>query len=201
VALTRTAAAACAALVACGCAGTLQPADPEAARAAAAATTYSASVRVSLKGPDLRARTRALLAFQRPDALRVEIPGPTGVRLVAVAKGGRLSAVFPGDRAVYEDVATAASFESLLGVALTPEEVMDLLVGVRSPRLREYTASWGPRAPKDIRATLPDTAQLKISVEAPELGAPLPPAAFEPAPHAGYRRLTAEEARGLWSRR
>ena len=48
-----------------------------------------------------------LLAFRRPDALRIEIPGPAGARLVAVARGDRLWAVFPAERAVYYGAARA----------------------------------------------------------------------------------------------
>jgi hypothetical protein len=98
--------------VACATASLPPPADV-AARARDAAS-YSARLRVSLKGPELRARTAALVAFRRADRLRIEIPGPTGPRLVAVTRGGRLTAVFPGERAVYSGPATAPELEALL---------------------------------------------------------------------------------------
>ena len=93
-----------------------------------------------------------LLAFRRPDALRIEVPGPAGPRLIAVASEGRLWAVFPADRAVFTGAATEADFEALLGVALTPREVMDLLVGVPSPRSRAYEARWRGPLPARIDA-------------------------------------------------
>jgi hypothetical protein len=188
------------ALLAGGCATAALP-PPAVRETARAAPTYSGRLRVSLKGPGLRARTRALLAFRRPDALRIEIPGPTGARLVAVARGGALAAVFPGDRAVFLGEATPAELDALLGVGLAPEEIIDLLVGVGSPRLRAYRARWGPALPAQIEATLPDGSRLEARVEDAEAGLDLPPAAFVEPPHAGYRRVTADEARRLWGAR
>jgi hypothetical protein len=167
---------------------------------AADTAAYSAELRVRLRGPRLRARTRALVAFRRPDALRVEIPGPTGARLVAVANGGRLWAVFPGERAVFSGPAAAPDLESLLGVALAPAEVMDVLVGRRPASVRAYEARWGERLPRSIQATLPDGARLQVDVKEPLLEPDLPEAAFLEPPHDGYRAVDAEEARRLWTR-
>ena len=164
--------------------------------------SYSARLDVSLRGPELRARTRVLLAFRRPDGLRIEIPGPTGARLVAVARGERLWAVFPAERAVYEGAARAEDLESLLGVALSPAEVMDLLTGVPSPRVRAFRARWGAALPRQIDATLPDGARLKATVEDAEAPASsLGEAAFSEPVHAGYRTIDADQARALWSAR
>ena len=164
--------------------------------------SYSARLNVTLRGPELRARTRVLLAFRRPDGLRIEIPGPTGARLVAVARGERLWAVFPAERAVFEGAARAADLESLLGVALAPAEVMDLLIGVPSPRVRAYRARWGAALPRQIDATLPDGARLKVTVEDAEAPATtLGPSAFTEPPHEGYRSVDADQARALWSAR
>ena len=164
--------------------------------------SYSARLNVTLRGPELRARTRVLLAFRRPDGLRIEIPGPTGARLIAVARGERLWAVFPAERAVYEGAARATDLESLLGVALAPSEVMDLLTGVPSPRVRAYRARWGAALPRQIDATLPDGARLKATVEDAEAPAnTLGPSAFLEPPHDGYRSVDADQARALWSAR
>jgi hypothetical protein len=184
---------------ACGRAFTPPPAGaPERARAAA---TYSASLRVSLKAPGFRARTRALIAFRRPDELRLEVPGPTGPRLVAVTSGGRLTAVFPGERAVFEGEASAEAFASLLGVGLSPMEVMDLLVGEAPVRLRSYRAGWKGALPEVIEATLPDGGRLALTVEEPQTDPSLGPAAFVAPGHPGYRSIAAEEARTLWNGR
>jgi hypothetical protein len=185
----------------CGACATARLPAPGVAERARAATTYSASLTASLRGKDLRGRTRVLLAFRRPDALRLEIPGPTGPRLVAVTDGGRLVAVFPGERAVFETAATPAALDALVGVALAPEELIDLLVGVPSARLRSYSARWGPAVPRHIEAELPDGSRLVAKVDEAEANAPLPEAAFAPPPHAGYRSIEAEEARRLWGSR
>jgi hypothetical protein len=163
--------------------------------------TYSASLRVFLKGPELRARTPAIVAFRRPDALRVEVPGPAGPRVVAVARAGRLSAVFPRSRAVFGAEASRDSFAALFGIALDPAEVMDFLVGTRAPGLRAYAVGWGDALPRAIRATLPDGGRLNVVVDDVETGAELPDAAFLPPPHPGYRHIAADEARQLWSQR
>jgi hypothetical protein len=164
--------------------------------------SYSARLGVALRGPELRARTPVLLAFRRPDALRIEIPGPTGARVIAVARGDRLWAVFPAERAVYEGAARAEDLESLLGVALAPAEVMDLLTGVPSPRVRSYRARWGAALPRQIDATLPDGARLKATVEDVEAPAlTLGDTAFTEPPHEGYRKVDADQARALWSAR
>ena len=183
------------------CATASLPPPADVAARARDAGSYSARLRVSLKGPGVRARTAALVAFRRPDGLRIEIPGPAGPRLIAVARGGRLAAVFPGERAVYEGSARASELEALLGVGLEPPEVMDLLVGVPSPRLKRYAAQWGPALPRRIDATLPDGGRLKVTVEEADAGAVLPDAAFAEPPHDGFRAVDAEEARSLWSGR
>ena len=66
-----------------GCGGKWTVPSPAETAAAAATTTYNARLRIALDGPTLRARTPVLLAFRRPDALRIEVPGPAGPRLVA----------------------------------------------------------------------------------------------------------------------
>lgn len=179
----------------------MAPPLPDTAEAARRASSYSASLRVSLKGPSLRARTRTLVAFLRPDGLRIEVPGPTGPRVVAVARGGRVWAVFPADRAVFEGEATADALESLLGVSLTPDEVMDVLVGVRPARVSAYEAGWDARLPRRIVATLPDGARLTITVDEADLGVALSPGAFAAPPHEGFRVVDVEEARRLGSGR
>jgi hypothetical protein len=189
------------ALAASACAGRFTVPDPAAIAAAAATSSYSGRLRISLDGPTLRARTPVLLAFRRPDALRIEVPGPTGPRLVAVAAGDRLWAVFPGERAFFEGRPTEADFEALLGVALTPTEVMDLLVGMPAPRLRAYEARWRGPLPARITATLPDTGRLRVVVDEAEGGAIVPAQAFDEPPHPGYRTIGPDEARRIWDRR
>ncbi len=159
--------------------------------------TWSGSARVSVKGEDLRGRSRVLLAFQRPDALRIEIPGAAGARLVAVVRGGRLTAVLPADRACLESAASPADLDALLGVALSPEELMDVLVGKAPAGLREYRAQWGETLPKRVVAVLADGTRLDARVDEAEKDVDLPAAAFDPPPHAGYRAVDADEARRL----
>jgi hypothetical protein len=171
------------------------------AEAAAAARTWSGSLRVWVSGEDLRGRSRVLLAFRRPDALRLEIPGPAGARLVAVMRAGWLVAVLPAERAFLETAATAGELEALLGVGLEPAQLMDLLVGVAPATLRDYRARWGASLPRRVDAVLADGTRLEAKVDDAEAGLELPAAAFDPPPHPGYRRVDADEARRLLGRR
>jgi hypothetical protein len=188
-------------LVAGGCVTAGLPPPSDAAARAQATRSYSARLRVSLRAPEFRARSPVLVAFRRPDALRIEIPGPGGARLVAVTRQGALSAVFPAERAVFKGSASAAELDALLGVPLAPEEVMDLLLGVASPRMRRYETRWGPELPRRIDATLPDGGRLKVTVDEADRDVDLPAAAFDDPPHEGYRVVDAEEARAMWTGR
>jgi hypothetical protein len=157
-------------------------------------------VRVSLRGDDIRGRSWTLVAFRRPDALRIEVPGPAGARVIAVAASGRLWAVFPGERAFYSGVATRETLSYLLGVGLRPQEVIGLLVGVAPEDVSDFRVGWGPSVPERVRARLPDGARLELEVESARPGVELPDAAFEEPPHPGYRSVEASEARSLWTR-
>jgi len=187
-------------LLAGGCASAPPIPPPEAKARAAAASSYSGTLRVDLRGPEFRGRARVLLAFRRPGALRIELPGPTGSRLVVVARQDALWAVFPGERAVLRTRATAPELQALLGVALTPGEIADILVGVPPKGLLRYEARWGSVLPREVRATLPDGARLVAKVEDAEIDAALSPAAFDAPAHDGFRAIDASEARRLWSR-
>lgn len=160
-------------------------------------STYSANVRVSLKSPTLRGRARALVAFSRPDALRLELPGPTGARAIAVARGNDMVAVFPGERAVWQGAATALEMEALLGVRLSPSDLMDLLTGTPVAHLRDFRVRWGDPLPRRLEATLEDATRIEVVVESADLDPPLPSAAFDPPRSAGYRVVDAPEARRL----
>ena len=167
------------------------------AASAAAAVSWSGSARVSVKGSDLRGRSRVLLAFRRPDAMRIEIPGPAGARLVAAMRSGRLTAVLPGERAYLESAASPADLDALLGVPLSPGELMDLLVGTAPAGLRDYRADWGEALPRRVQAVLADGTRLDARVDEAEKDVDLPEAAFDPPPHPGYRPVDADEARRL----
>jgi hypothetical protein len=185
-------------VVLAACAGHFRPATPGAAAALREAGTYSAAVRVSVGGRILRGRASAVIAWRRPGSLRVEVAGPTGARLVAVAHDDRLTAVFPADQAVYRGAATREAFRDVLGLSLGPADVIDLLSGVAPASVRDYRADWGPIAPLRVEGRLQDGARLGVHIDEPEVGAAIPDAAFAPPPAPGYREVTAEEASRLW---
>jgi hypothetical protein len=186
--------------LAMACASAARVPSADVVESARAASTYSAMLRVELRGPEIRGRARALLGFRRPDALRIELPGPAGPRLLVVAREGTLVAVFPAERAVFTALATAPQMEALFGVALTPVELGDLLVGIAPARLERYQALWGRTLPREVRATFPGGARLTARVEDAEMNPRLSAAAFEVPPHEGFRVVDAKEARQLWLR-
>lgn len=183
-------------VAASGCASARLPA-PAVVEQARAASSWSGSLRVSVRGEDLRGRSRALVAFRRPDAIRIEIPGPTGARLVAVARDGRLHAVLAADRARLESAATAGELDALIGIALTPAELMDLLLGAAPPGARTYRADWGDTLPRRVRAELLDGTRLDARIDEAETGVELPAAAFDPPRCDNCRLIDANEARRL----
>jgi hypothetical protein len=191
--------AAAALIAGAGIAGCARPAppSPDLVRQAAGLQSYSASLRVSVKGEALRGRSRALVAFRRPDALRIEIPGPSGARLVAVTGEGRLTAVLPSERAVLEREARPAELAALIGIELAPEALMDMLVGQRPAGAREYEARWGRRLPTRVDAVLEDGTRVRAVVDEADTGENVSPEAFRPPPHAGFRPVDADEARRL----
>jgi len=184
------------ALLLAACATARLPA-PGVAEKARAATSWSGSLRVSVRGQDLRGRSHALVAFRRPDAMRIEIPGPSGARLVAVARADRLTAVLFADRARLESAAGPGDLEALLGVALSPSELMDVLLGIAPAAARRYEADWGAALPRRVRAELADGTKLDARVDEAEADVELPPAAFDPPPCEGCRPIDANEARRL----
>jgi outer membrane lipoprotein-sorting protein len=188
------------ALLATACASVARVPSASVAERAQTASTYSATLNVDLRGPEIRGRARTLLGFRRPDALRIELPGPTGPRLLVVAREGALVAVFPAERAVFTAPATAPEMEALFGVALTPAELCDLLVGIGPARLERYEVLWGMVLPREVRATFPGGVRLTAKVEGAEMNPTFPAAAFEEPPHEGFRVVSAREARRLWLR-
>ena len=192
--------AALALLLAGGCA-TARPPSPGVAERARDANSWSGSLRVSVRGQDLRGRSNALVAFCRPDAMRIEIPGPSGPRLIAVARAGRLTAVLPPDRARLETAAGPRDLEALLGVALSPGELMEVLLGVAPAAARRFEADWGASLPRRVRAELADGTRLDARDDEAEADVELPAAAFDPPPCAGCRDIDADEARRLLTAR
>jgi hypothetical protein len=197
----RSLLAAAAACLAAGCATVARLPAPEVVESASRVTSYTAELGVKVRGPDIRGpRVAAIVGFERPDRLRLEIPGPGGARLLLVARSGRLTAVFPRQRAVLEAEATARVIGDVTGVALTPADVMDFLVGKVPPGVSAYRAQWGPQLPARIEGRLEDGTRLDVRVKEPEPGAKIAARAFEAPPHEGYRAIDAAQARELWTR-
>jgi len=79
-------------------------------------------------------RFRLLLFALRPDRIHAEILGPTGTPLFLLdAGGGRAALAFPRDRSAYVGSADPAILESLIGLRLDIEVLVEALLGGDSP--------------------------------------------------------------------
>jgi hypothetical protein len=182
------------------CATTRLPA-PEVRAQLRDVAAYTARLSVSFKGPRGRGRATVLAAFARPDALRIEVPGPGGARLIVVARGDQLTALFPSERAVFHGETTAEDVEAVTGIALTPAEIMDVLVGAPGERVLDPRVVWGARFPRLVKGRLSDGTALQVKMQSVETKAALPALTFAAPAATGYRPIDAEEARNMWVRR
>lgn len=95
---------------------------------------YQGFLRIRGKGPEGGFDGRLVVIFERPASLRVELLGAFGsTRWSAVATGDGITVVFPGRREFVEESDSADIVGRLLGIRLSPEEVMALLSGVGTP--------------------------------------------------------------------
>ena len=140
------------ALTLAGCASAGLPPPADVAQRAAAARSYSGRLRVSLQRARAARPDRGaprLPAARRRCASRS--PAPRARAWWRWRATRRLTAVFPGERAVFRGEATAAGLEDLLGVALRPAEVMDLLRGRAVAARPRLPGALGPVAPARAR--------------------------------------------------
>lgn len=98
------------------------------ARTSSTTHTLQAESRVSYFGPEGRVRLRAVLVAQRPDRFRIETLSPFEEPIdVMVCDGERLSWLSQG--ILREGRATAERIGRLLPLPLSPEELVDVLLG------------------------------------------------------------------------
>jgi hypothetical protein len=95
---------------------------------------YQAVVRLRGKGPDGKFRATELVVFERPDRVRVELLAAFGAsRWIAVTGAGEITVLFPRSREYLEETAVEDVVDALLGIRLSPEEVMAILAGSGLP--------------------------------------------------------------------
>lgn len=96
--------------------------------------SLSAALRVSLDAPDLRLRRPQRLALVRPTHLRVEVLGLFGqVAAVLVSDGATYQFFDARNGAVQSGPVSRHIFWDLARVDLTPQEVVELLMGAPIP--------------------------------------------------------------------
>lgn len=95
---------------------------------------YQGFVRIRGRGPEGGFSGRLVVVFERPEHLRVDLLGAFGsTRWSAVADEKGITVVFPGPEQYVQEEDIAEVVGRLLGVRLSPREVMALLAGVGAP--------------------------------------------------------------------
>ena len=103
--------------------------------------------------PGVAARARSCARAPRarwPSAVRTRCASRSRDRRARASSRSRAAAAVggvPGRARRLRGAARAEDLESLLGVALAPSEVMDLLTGVPSPRVPSYARAGAPPCP------------------------------------------------------
>jgi hypothetical protein len=86
----------------------------------------------------------------RPDRFRLEAFSLGGLASLAVCDGERLAVYVPQDGAVYRGAATPLNMARFVGVALSPGEVVDVLLGGAPGRAGQAAAAWGTEAKRGV---------------------------------------------------
>lgn len=181
-------------LLLCGCAKRA----PASSVSAGPPGWFTAAFHAVGSGPQGRIRLRGLLAVSGADALRVEIPGPTGGSgFFLIADASEVVALLAPERLYYRGSAEAPILRELLGLDLDTRQVSRLLGGREAglgdacaPSRRRWTVlPGGARIPSKIRI---DCGATRLKLRLREIG-PLTEArahaAFDPIPLPdGYRQ-------------
>jgi hypothetical protein len=127
---------------------------------------YQAVLKVRGEGPDGRFSATEVLIFQRPDRVRVELLATFGPsRWIAVTRDGRITVLFPKTREYLEESAVEDVVAALLGIRLSPPEVMAILDGSGLPLAGERSLRAERRGDR-IRIALPSGT---VDVEADQV--------------------------------
>jgi len=95
---------------------------------------YQAVLKVRGEGPEGRFSVTELVAFERPDRVRVELLATFGAsRWIAVTDRGEITVLFPRSREYLQESAVEDVVSALFGIRLRPEEVMSVLAGSGLP--------------------------------------------------------------------
>lgn len=95
---------------------------------------YQAILNVRGEGPEGRFRATEIVVFERPDRIRFELLATFGSsRWIAVTEEGQITVLFPRSREYLRESASEDVVSALLGVRLSPDDVMAILAGSGLP--------------------------------------------------------------------
>lgn len=131
-------------------------------RQALAVARYQAVVRVRGRGPEGRFSGTLMVAFERPERLRVELLGPFGSsRWIALVAEGEITVLFPSRREFVRESAVPAVLDALVGVGWSPDEAMAVLAGAGLP-LDESTPTTAFQERDTVRVNLAADCFLRL---------------------------------------
>lgn len=166
-----------------------------------------APVRFELRGrldqPDgSRVRFEAAGLWNPPGSLRIEVRGPVGgVRALVAVRGERMKVLWPGERRWFEAAATRETWERLVGLPLSSEELGTLVSDPSDEegagRRRLAGSGWEIRRSRSRITLIPagsaharfarlELTGVNVAGITPDEA---PPALFDPAVPAGWARF------------
>jgi hypothetical protein len=156
-----------------GCATRGHVATPDEVARLERAGGLSASGKITLSGPKGKFSARVVFGVARPDALRIEIPGGTGLRFLLVAKEGILRADLPGDDAMFEGPGTREVMNGLFGIDLSPADLVRAVLGPPPPSM-EVGWRFAKTLPAQVSIRGSNQTRLSITLDDAEVEAPKP---------------------------
>ena len=111
-------------------------------RGCAGVRTLTAELALSGRAGDRRMSGRALVGFERPDAMRLEGLAPIGQpAFILVSEGGAATLLLPRDDRVLKGAAAGDILGALTGVSLAPADLQAILTGCVVPSARVASGS------------------------------------------------------------
>jgi outer membrane lipoprotein-sorting protein len=92
-------------------------------------TSLRGLARITYKDANDKGSAKQAIAVAAPDRFRWELFSPIGVAALIASNGTQLSTYFPGEKVLYRGDATTENVARFTRVALSPREIVGLLLG------------------------------------------------------------------------
>lgn len=92
--------------------------------------TFRGQARLRVESGSDKLKSSQMISVRAPSAVRIDIMNPFGVSYSLASEGDRLTAVDQGESTWYRGRSDAATLAALVGVAVDPRDLVDLLRGL-----------------------------------------------------------------------